>query len=117
MPRVNDGVSVRFHIPGVYAALLHRECVTGAHARLGPLGAEWARRPLAQREAEFEERLAAGEPLEVSGSLIGASSVPASAPEWLRLASVSGGAHTVRVHSDDTVEPATFLKRICDAEG
>jgi hypothetical protein len=111
MPRAEGSAGVRFHIPGVYAALLRRECVTGVRARRGPLGAEWARKPLSQREADFEERLAAGEPLEVPRWYVGGRTVrmPDSAPQWLRLPGVCGGAHTVTVYSDDTVEPATVL--------
>jgi hypothetical protein len=118
MPRVSQAGDVRFHIPGVYAALLRRECVTGSHARLGPLDAEYARKSPAEREAAFEERLTAGEPLEVPNWYITGHTVgmPASAPDWLRLPSVTGGAHMVRVHSDDTVEPISFL-RTCDAAG
>lgn len=107
MPRVSVSCGVRFHIPRVYEALLRRECVTGARARLGPLGAERARRPLAERECEYEVRLAAGEPLEVLRSSIGGHTVriPVAAPQWLRQPSIEGGARAVRVFADDTVEP------------
>jgi hypothetical protein len=75
MPRVDGSAGVRFHIPGVYAALLRHEWVTGRWARWALLsdGSVVERRPLAEREAMLEEFLAAGEPFEVPKFYIGAA--------------------------------------------
>jgi hypothetical protein len=122
MPRVSPRGGVRFHIPGVYAALLRRECVTGARSRLGPLlyGGVGEPRPLAEREAVFEKRRRAGEPLDLPKRCIGGHTVrmPAGAPEWLRLPATSGGTRRVQVYADDTVEPmGDAMPRVSDGGG
>lgn len=116
MPRVSGGAG-RFRIPGVYEVLLDRLCVSGADPRLVLFsdGEVRGRRPVAERVAAFEERLAAGEPLEVSRWYFGGRSIPRedSWPAWLR--DHFGGVKTIRVNADDTVEPAetqqTHLRR------
>lgn len=54
----------------------------------------------------FEELLAAGEPILVSGGYLGGR-VPEK-PEWLSVPAIYGGASLVRIHRDDAAEPAEF---------
>ena len=58
-------------------------------------------------EAMFEELLQGGEPFTVAGWWVDGRGA-ATAPGWLTRPAIYGGAVTVRVYADDTVEPATF---------
>jgi hypothetical protein len=121
MPRASDsGVGARFHLPDVYRKLLKAKCEF--QTQPGPRGLlvddDWreAYEEFEQAKAQglrtaaalYEERLAAGEPFTVASWSVGAhgSLVAAGAPVWLTTPAIYGGAHTVRVFSDDTIEPA-----------
>jgi hypothetical protein len=54
----------------------------------------------------FEGLLRGGEPFTVAGWWVDGRA--AAAPDWLTKPAIYGGAVTVRVYGDDTVEPATF---------
>lgn len=118
MPRVSSSGGARFHIAGVYEKLL-----TGGSRnryRLDPrlylfrgesLSAAdqpvwgWLRAEARWRaERDLAERLAAGEPFEVSRWRFGGRSVPRadSWPAWLQPGS---DVRSVRVFADDTIEP------------
>ena len=63
-----------------------------------------------EAEKMFAERLAAGEPIEVASGQISEHRHIEGAPEWIALP-MHGGARTVRIYSDDVVEPASILHR------
>jgi hypothetical protein len=117
MPWVSESVGAggrRYRLPGVYQRLLREKCAFETEPDPRQMRG-WTRDDqdrvyavaASRAEAMFEELLQGGEPFTVAAWWVHGRAA-AAAPDWLTKPAICGGAVTVRVYGDDTIEPAAF---------